>query len=224
MSEAIRLVVIDPTMAKRGENNGKKWELWKFKSQCPDGRTHTIRTFWSTIDQYKDKEVFGTVTEEEKQMSDGTPYTSRTFQVDAAWDMAQKTAGQTPIQTPLHPGLKTGTQVLTQQQARTDNAPTKPADEKLAIVIAAYRVAAVLIGATDKTDAEMSLRVANLAGEIVKEIYAEYRHQQPEQFAPNTTPQQRSAAPAQRAATPKRMVDYADGSGEVVDGDSPIGD
>lgn len=213
MSEAIRLVVVEPQMAKRGEKNGKQWELWKFKAQCADGRTHTIRTFWSTIDKYAGKEIFGTVTEEEKQMPDGTPYTSRTFVVDSAWDMAQKTAGQTPIQAPLHPGLKTGSQVLAQQQARADNTQ-KPANEKLAIVLKAYEIASANTTMYDTPDTRLCALV-DLAGKIVKEIYAEYRTPTPEQFAPNTTPQQRSATPAQRAAAAQKRIEDEMGAEEV---------
>jgi hypothetical protein len=125
--------------------------------------------------------------------------------------MAQKTAGQTPVQAPLHPGLKTGSQVAAEQAAR--KAP-QVADEKLAIVLKAYEIASANTTMYDTPDTRLCALV-DLAGKIVKEIYAEYRTPTPEQFAPNTTPQQRSATPAQRASAAQKRIEDDMGAEEV---------
>ena len=220
MSEAIRLMVQEPVMVKRGTTQkGKPWELWKFKAICPDGNLHAIKTFWSVIDQYNGKEIVGTVSSEERTNEQtGESYTSRTFVPDADWDTARKAAGDTPIQAPQHkpapaPGLKTGTQVLKEQQAKM----FEPPDEKREVMLRAWdqagRGANTLTMAGVIKDAESwNLVFDTIFNDLMSAWYgAKNAPVNPHVFAPNTTAQVKSDHPYTSRTTEGGVVEREPG-------------
>ena len=217
MSENVRLVVMDPTMKKRGGPEGKPWELWSFKAVTPDdGKTHTINTFWKNIDQYTGKEVIGIVTSEEKTLKDGTPYTSRLFRPDQKWEHEQAApAGEAPSPAPASQTkpapLKTGTQVLREQikqpiPTRVDVIPW--AAEK------AHELVKCLVMKDIAKDADTICTFFDvIAGKYTDSKLALYCH--PEIFAPNPIPQEKSATPARLVEKAKAMMEDELGAEEV---------
>ena len=207
MSELVRLVVQEPTMKKRGEkDDGSKWELWSFKAVTPDdGKTHTINTFWKKIDHYTGKEVVGSIASESKTLKDGTPYIARTFRPDQKWedemsgqtteDSGPTAAEQKPsfvkpeTQAIYHSGEKSGPGI----PSRIDIIPW--AAEK------AHEIVKCLVMKDIAKDADIICDFFDvIASKYVDIKLAMYCN--PDIFAPNDTPQERSD-------TPGRIIDSA---------------